>query len=144
MKHCEVNVCLEHWLNIHLDVKNWWFKPQDSSLFLYFEYGIWIFSDGILATSFSVSYILQRKEVAKSSFAEDDEDAYGSEEVHSTGLSWPSRRFLHPEKVDSYSFCRTCSCDRSLSQHRQLMEFWQVLHVAFVGKNTTSGIEKKS
>lgn len=51
-----------------------------------------------LVTSLSVSYILQRKEVAKCSFAADDEDAYGPEEVHSTGLSWPSRRFLHPEK----------------------------------------------
>lgn len=101
-----------------------------------------IFSDGILVTSLSVSYILQRQEVAKSGFA-DHEYAYGTEEVQSAGLSWPSRRFLHPEKVDSLFFCKRCSCDRSLSHHRQLIEFRQVLHVAFVRNSTMSGIEKK-
>lgn len=36
----EVNVYLEHWLNIHWEVKNWLSKPQHFSLCLYFQYDI--------------------------------------------------------------------------------------------------------
>jgi len=68
--------------------------------------------------------------------AEDDESAYGSEEVQSTGLSWPFRRLLHTAKLDSYCFCRTYSCDRNLSNHRLTLEFMWVLHVVFVGSKT--------
>lgn len=89
------------------------------------------------------SLLFPKERKLQKSFAEDGEDAYGPEEVQSTGLSWHPRRLLHPEKVDPYSFCRMCSCDKSLSHHRQLVEFWQVLHAVFVGSNTTPGIEKK-
>lgn len=74
--------------------------------------------------------------------AEDNKGACIPQEVRSTGLSWPSRRLLHPAEVDSYSLYRTCSCDRNVSSHRHIfefllefLEFWQVLHVVFSRSN---------
>lgn len=100
-----------------------------------------MFSGGILSCHVFVSYILQRKEVAKSSFAEDYKDAHGPEEVQSTGLMQKKKDFCMLKRWILTLFVRCAlvpgAChitDSSLNSGRFCI---------FVGGSTTSGIEKK-
>lgn len=90
----ELNVYLEAWLNIHWEVKNW--QTIKSTTFFFMSASIFIraFNDGIVSchTFVILPYSpkegsLPKVEVKELLIAEDDEGAYGPEEVQSTGLS---------------------------------------------------------
>lgn len=90
----EVNVYLEAWLNIHWEVKNR--QTIKSTTFSFMSASIFIraFNDGIVSchTFVSLPYSpkegsLPKVEIKELLIAEDDEGAYGPEEIQSTGLS---------------------------------------------------------
>lgn len=94
-------------------------------------------------TCFSYSYLfskgrkLYKVKSKNCALAEDDEGAYGPEEVQATVLSWSSK-MLHLVKMNSYSFSRTCSfCRTEICQVTDWpLNFDGFCKLYFAGSNT--------